>query len=82
MCTINDNPMYGSGDMVHDRRTEKVGIELDAPPKNTRTWTFCNKLFNTLNPDTFADNTGLEDCLRRTVWICEIACLRTFLYLS
>ena len=65
------------------RWREKWHIEVSAPPKNTRTWMFSNNiLYNTLNADTFADNTGLKNCLRRTVQICEIACLWNFLYLN
>lgn len=33
--------------------------------KNTRIWTFNNKLFNALTPEIFADNTNLQNCLRR-----------------
>ena len=71
--------MRGSRDMVHNRRTEKVTIEVGIRPKNTRTWTLSNKLFDTLNTDTFADNNGLKNCVRRTAQICEITCLRNFL---
>ena len=35
---------------------KKWHIGVGATPKNKITWTFSNKLFNTLNPDTFADN--------------------------
>ena len=35
---------------------KKWHIEVGATPKNTITWTFSNKLFSTLNPDTFAHN--------------------------
>ena len=33
--------------------------------KNTRIWTFNNKLFNALTPEILADNTDLQNCLRR-----------------
>ena len=60
----------------------KWHIEVTAPPKTKRTWTFSNTLFNNLNTDTFTDNIGLKNCLRQTVRICVIAGLRKFLYLN